>query len=76
MHVYVVENFKRILILMNLVIKGAIANNLTTMVKIFITKFDMAMKVVCLGPNGAPTFHPIEKIQFFLHSNPLCSSHD
>jgi hypothetical protein len=65
MHVYVVENFKRISILVNLVLKGAIANNITTMIKIFITKFgglsnhDMAMKVVCLGPNGASTIQGI-----------------
>lgn len=65
MHVYVVENLKRISILVNLVIKGAIAINLTTMIKIFITKFGglsnhyMAMKVVCLGPNGASTFQGI-----------------
>jgi hypothetical protein len=65
MHVYIVENFKRISILVNIVIKGAITNNLTTMIKNFITKFgglsnhDMAMKVVCLGPNGASTFQGI-----------------
>jgi hypothetical protein len=63
-HVYVVENFKRISILVNLVIKGAIANNFTTMIKNFIIKFgglsNHDMKVVCLGPNGASTFQGIK----------------
>ncbi len=67
-HVYVVEDFKRIPILVNLqcVTKGASTNNLTTIIRNFVAKFkqplnyDMIMKVVCFNANGASTFQSIK----------------
>jgi hypothetical protein len=67
-HVYVVEDFKRIPILVNLqcVTKGASTNNPTTIIKNFVAKFkrplnyDMTMKVVCFNANGASTFQNIK----------------
>jgi hypothetical protein len=67
-HAYVVEDFKRTPILVNLehVIEGCTINNLTNMIRNLMKGFgglsnhDLATKVVCFGVDGATTFQGIK----------------
>ncbi len=82
-HAYVVEDFKRTLISVNLewVTKGCIMNNFTNMIWNLVKGFgglfdhDLVIKVICCGANGAATFQGIKTkviTQLKEKSSPFC----